>query len=120
MEFSHSSIKLLIADDNNDVCNTLSNFFNDVNDIEVCSITHDGISTIEQIKSLSPDIVLLDIVMPNADGIDVLRLLKQINQQPMPQFIIISEPDERQNLQIPPAGKWLQSCPWDCTCGCFR
>ncbi len=90
MECSHSPIKLLIADDNNDVCNTLSNFFNDVNDIKVCAITHDGISTVEQIKSLSPDIVLLDIVMPNADGIDVLRLLKQRNQQPMPQFIIIS------------------------------
>lgn len=90
MERTHTSIKLLIADDNIDICNTLFDFFNYISDIKVCAITHDGISTVEQIKIFNPDIVLLDIVMPNADGIDVLKILKQKNQQPMPQIIVIS------------------------------
>jgi two-component system, LytTR family, response regulator len=46
-------------------------------DIEVVAECEDGSSAIERIMELSPDLVFLDVQMPDLDGFDVLRALPQ-------------------------------------------
>lgn len=83
-------IRLLIADDNEEICDLLENFFRFVPEIEVCGVTNDGTQTLKSIYSVKPDVVLLDVIMPELDGIDVLKRLKQAPPERCPKIIMIS------------------------------
>jgi DNA-binding response OmpR family regulator len=65
---------VLIADDEPDIHNLLLNFL-DKKKIRVVS-AFDGRECLEKIASESPDLVLLDIMMPHVDGRDVLKRVK--------------------------------------------
>ena len=43
--------------------------------LEVVGIARDGLEALEKIAELAPDVVTLDLVMPNLDGLGVLRAL---------------------------------------------
>ena len=45
-----------------------------------------GPDALEMVKSIKPDVLLLDIVMPEMDGIEVLRRLRQFSQVPVIAF----------------------------------
>lgn len=71
------AIRLLIADDHAVVRKGIRLLLEDENDIEIVGEASDGDEALELIKSLHPDILLLDITMPRLSGIDVLRELAQ-------------------------------------------
>ncbi|WP_336823266.1 response regulator [Sporosarcina sp. USHLN248] len=48
-----------------------------------------GLKTIEQVHALGPDIVLIDLLMPEVDGIEMIRQLKEIGFQG--QFVMLSQ-----------------------------
>lgn len=48
--------------------------------------TSSGTEAVELVKSARPDIVLLDIVMPEVDGLEVLRKLRKFTQLPVIAF----------------------------------
>ena len=48
-------------------------------DIEIVGECGDGLSAVEQILDLSPDLVFLDVQMPGMDGFEVLRSLPEEN-----------------------------------------
>ncbi|MBR1779226.1 MAG: response regulator [Clostridia bacterium] len=84
-----SKIKVLIVDDNSEVCDILSNFLKKFADINVCDTANDGASAVDKIFYLCPDIVILDIIMPVADGIYVLQKTQQDYRKPI-HFIVLS------------------------------
>ncbi|MGB9813853.1 MAG: sporulation transcription factor Spo0A [Thermovenabulum sp.] len=84
----NNKIRVLIADDNKDFCELLQTFLNEEKDIEVVGIAYDGYSTIEAVKELKPDVLILDIIMPNLDGIAVVERL--MGQNLKPKIIILS------------------------------
>lgn len=45
-------------------------------EFEVVAIAHEGVSVIDCIQRLDPDIALLDLYMPGMNGLDVVRALK--------------------------------------------
>lgn len=65
--------KIMIVDDNTEFVNLLETYINSQKDMEVVAIAYNGINVIELIDSKKPDILLLDIVMPDRDGLDVLE-----------------------------------------------
>ena len=46
-------------------------------------VTHDGRTALEQIRTRRPDLVILDVMMPAMDGLDVTRVLRQESDVPI-------------------------------------
>lgn len=70
-------IKILIADDNLEICDSLAEFFKGFNDIVVCGIAKNGLEAVEKIFKFCPDVVILDMMMPMGDGIYVLSEINE-------------------------------------------
>jgi len=83
-------IKILIADDNQDFSATLASYLGNQEDMEVVAIVKDGEEAIDLISAKSPDIVLLDVIMPHLDGIGVLEKLNVIKLNKKPICIMLS------------------------------
>jgi two-component system response regulator (stage 0 sporulation protein A) len=83
-------IKILIADDNKEFCCILSEYLGIQPDFEIVGIAKDGVEAVELISTKSPDIVILDIIMPHLDGLGVLEKLNTKNIEKIPKVIILS------------------------------
>jgi two-component system response regulator (stage 0 sporulation protein A) len=65
--------RVLISDNCEDYANLLSDCLSTNSDIEIVGIAEDGAKTINMLQSTTPDVLLLDLIMPNVDGFEVLR-----------------------------------------------
>lgn len=72
-------IKVVSIDDNQEVRETLKNYFKTCPDLEFVGEAENGQDGYELIKTLNPDAVILDIVMPKLDGLGLLEKLAQEN-----------------------------------------
>jgi len=70
--------RVLITDDSAFMRNLLKNILFKGN-IDTCGEAADGNEAVEKYKELKPDLVTMDVVMPNKDGIAALREIKTIN-----------------------------------------
>ena len=70
-------IRILIADDHAMIREGLKQILELEGDIEIVGEASDGYECLNLINKLNPEIVLLDINMPNLDGIQVLNIMKQ-------------------------------------------
>ena len=77
---NNGKLTVLIADDNKDFCDCLSNCIEKQEDMEIISVAHDGQEAYEQIVNETPDIALIDGIMPKLDGIGVLEKLNKENK----------------------------------------
>jgi len=76
------SVKVLIADDNREFCELLSSFIGQKEGLEIVGVANNGIEAIEMIHEHRPDLVVLDIIMPQLDGIGVLENLAGAGKKP--------------------------------------
>ncbi|NQU44128.1 response regulator [bacterium] len=67
-------IRILVADDEEDIKIVLKMYLETVGYDVITA--YDGLDTMERVKEEKPDLVLLDIMMPVIDGIEVLRQMK--------------------------------------------
>ncbi len=82
-------MKIYIVDDDITVVKMLENIIEDCDLGKVCGYSLDCSACIEEISVLSPDIVLIDLLMPGRDGISVVKELKAANDNL--KFIMISQ-----------------------------
>ncbi|MDU2065564.1 MAG: sporulation transcription factor Spo0A [Sporomusaceae bacterium] len=69
------SIKVAIADDNREFAGIMEEFLQNQADIELVGVAYNGEEILKVIDEQSPDVVILDIIMPHLDGIGVLEQL---------------------------------------------
>jgi DNA-binding NarL/FixJ family response regulator len=67
------SIKIILADDHAMLRHGLSKSFQNEKDMEVIAQAKDGRTTVELVKELSPNVVIMDIGMPDLNGIEATR-----------------------------------------------
>ena len=85
------SIKVIVADDNDITRQMIVDCLSDDEYIEVVGQAADGKEAIRLIKLYEPDVVLLDLVMPMADGIGVMETVsEEMEGSKRPQYIIVS------------------------------
>lgn len=70
-------IRVLIADDHHVVRRGLLVFLKTQKDIEVIGEAKNGVEAVELAKELKPDVVLMDLVMPEMDGIQATKKIKE-------------------------------------------
>ncbi len=71
--------KILIVDDSPQTRKSLRNIL-EKNNFEVVGEAGSGIEAIKQYNLLSPDIIMLDIIMPQLGGIETLRMLHSLKK----------------------------------------
>ncbi len=90
-EINPAKMKVLVADDHPVVREGLSTMLSRESDIEVVGEAQNGRIVIEKARELQPDIILMDLRMPEIDGIEAMRQIKKEN--PRIQFIILTTYD---------------------------
>jgi DNA-binding NarL/FixJ family response regulator len=74
-------IRIVLADDHPIVRDGLKKMLSLESDLEVVGEASDGREALEQIQMHEPDILLLDLRMPNLDGLSALQTLQHINRK---------------------------------------
>ena len=77
-------LRVLIADPNREFQQMMTALLSQERDMEAADVSSDGLEALTKIKTLRPDVVLLDLVQPRLDGLGVLRrLAAQENAPPV-------------------------------------
>jgi len=71
--------KILIVDDSRVFRSVVEESLSGESDIEVIGSVRNGIKAVEFIKSNHPDLVTLDVEMPDMDGLETLKAIQEIN-----------------------------------------
>jgi DNA-binding NarL/FixJ family response regulator len=86
-------IRILVADDHQIVRAGLAQFIVEQDDMEIAAEAASGDEVIALIRKASFDVVLLDISMPHKNGIDCLRVIRQIDEA-LPVLVFSGYPEE--------------------------
>jgi two-component system invasion response regulator UvrY len=96
-------IRILIADDHAIVRAGLKQFIADQLDMEVAGEAATGAETIALVRTQEFDIVLLDISMPDKNGIDTLKTIKHVKPD-LPVLILSAHAEEQYAVNLLRAG----------------
>lgn len=89
-----SAIRILIADDHPVVREGLAKIIALYDDLELVGVAVDGADAIERAEQLHPDVVLMDVRMPDIDGVEATRRVRA--GSPDTEVIVLSNYDEDQ------------------------
>ncbi len=83
-----TELPVLVVDDDYRVCAVHAGFVQRVPGFRVCGEAHTAAEAIELCRSLKPDLVLLDLYLPDGDGLDVARTM--LAEPEPPAIMVIS------------------------------
>ena len=81
-------IDLILAEDHILVRKGLKMILEEAGDIEIIAEVSDGLEAVKKVEELSPDLIIIDISMPNLNGIQATRQIKRKN--PNTRILILS------------------------------
>ena len=96
-------IRVLIADDHAIVRQGFKQIFSETEDLQVAGEADDGVDALQLARENAWDVFLLDISMPNRNGIDTLKQLKREFPR-LPVLILSMHPEEQYALRALKAG----------------
>ena len=70
-------IRVVIVDDHRDFRRVVYEFLSRLPNVSVIGEASDGDEAITQVEILKPDVILMDIAMPNKTGLEATRIIKQ-------------------------------------------
>jgi|SRR5581483_3980839 len=81
-------MRVLLVDDSPQFAAAAARFLSAVEKLEIVGQARSGREALEQVASLHPDVVLMDMVMPEMDGLEATRRIKRTDSPP--QIIILT------------------------------
>jgi len=116
------AIRIVIVDDHAVVVKGLESLLSLEPDLAVVATCDNGKATLEAVRQHHPDIVLLDLLMPGLDGLDVLRILK--TQPDAPRVILLTANIDDQEvvraMELGVEGIFLKEMPPHLLLQCIR
>jgi hemolysin D len=92
IEISGQTIRILLADDQPFVLEILRSCLSPEADLHILGSAHNGTDTLALVSELQPDIALIDIEMPDMDGVAITRSI--VAQFPDTKVLVLSSHDE--------------------------
>lgn len=83
-------IRVLVVDDSAFARKVLREVLSECSEVEVVGTARDGLEALEKITQLAPDVLTLDLVMPNLDGLGVLQAMPA---EHAPRVVVVSISD---------------------------
>lgn len=106
------AVKLFLADDHPIVVQGMRSYLEREPDLRVVGEGRDGVTVVEEVERLQPDLALVDIIMPGLSGLEITRLIQQ--HSPKTRVIILSmyadEPYVVEALKAGAMGYVLKGC----------
>lgn len=87
---------IFIVDDHPIICTGIKAFLR-ANGYEIAGIAENGLSVIADVGLHRPDLVIMDLNIPGRDGIQVIEILKKINQRQ--RIIVLTASESEYHLQ---------------------
>jgi DNA-binding NarL/FixJ family response regulator len=81
-------VRVIVADDQKVVRDGLSLLLGMLPGVEVIGTAVDGTDAVRQAEAALPDVVLMDLIMPNCDGVEATRLI--VCQQPDVRVVVLT------------------------------
>jgi CheY-like chemotaxis protein/transcriptional regulator with XRE-family HTH domain len=88
--------KILIIDDDQEICEMLYSFL--VPQSYRVFLTFNGQMGLEYLEEVKPDVVLLDLTLPDIEGVDVLRIIRKVSSVPV--LIITGHPEDIAEIHL--------------------
>lgn len=95
-DMKSSAKKILIIDDEQEICEMLYSFLVPHN--YKVFLAFNGQMGLEYFEEIRPDIVLLDLKMPDIDGVEVLKIIRKVSEVPV--VIITAHPQEVSEIHL--------------------
>lgn len=119
---STTPLRILIADDHPVVREGLAAIFNNRDDMTVVAQASNGREAVEQYFKLSPDVTLMDLRMPEMNGLEAIVAIKQ--RDPGARLIVLttfdSDEDIYRSLQAGVKAYFLKDAPREELVACIR
>lgn len=96
-------IRVLIADDHAIIRQGLKQILSDTEDLEVAGEADGGVKALQMIRDNSYEVVLMDVSMPDRNGIDSLKLIKKEFPK-LPVLMLSMHPEEQYAIRALRAG----------------
>ncbi len=71
------NVRVLLCDDNDNFRQLLTQYIKAMPGVEVVGEAIDGVDVIDKTELLDPDLVLMDLSMPNQSGLDATKTIKE-------------------------------------------
>jgi DNA-binding NarL/FixJ family response regulator len=84
-------VRTLIVDDNPTFIDSVSSFLSRRPTIELLGCAQTGPEALERVQREAPDLVLVDLVMPSMNGLDLTRQLRALPQPPRVVMLTLAE-----------------------------
>ncbi len=89
-------VRVLIVDDDTEFATAMLTALSQDGRIDVAGIANNGVEALELTKRLRPDVVLLDLQMPQMDGYETMRRLNRRTRRPA--TIVLTGVTDHQDL----------------------
>jgi PAS domain S-box-containing protein len=90
--------RILVVDDNRDAANTLAELLQMFGSLVF--LAHDGASALVRVAECTPDVVLLDIGLPDLNGYEVARRIRAMPDIPQPRLIALTGWGQEQDKRL--------------------
>ena len=72
-------VSVLVVDDSSFIARSMKCVL-EAMDFNVVALAHDGVQGLEKYEELGPDVMLLDVTMPNMDGVECLTRVRELDE----------------------------------------
>lgn len=85
-------MEILIVEDEKEIAQLINNCL--TRESFQCHVVHDGLSALEKVKTIQPDLIILDLMLPKLDGLEVCNKIRNLSMTKDPYILMLTAKGE--------------------------